>query len=1106
MTPQNVYVLSGITIIICVILSLFAGRKKKVKVAKLPVTETIFPVSAGITAPVFYDVIEGVYKNKPVKLSGVKWHSDNYENKVGEYVFKAIAPSGYKFTGISIKVKVVEEECFKENDGNYEISNAVIFSNEATTLNLFDLTGCNLIKTMPGISKNVEENGDKYVALHNNATYLGGYVYKLKVASDTVISSGTVGWLIVENGATLKLTDNADIQTLIVEEAKKIDIALHNGNLGDVVQKQKTIVQYVARNANQLSRYSLPESSIVIGENAYKGIIVDILSDVNSVSVQPNTPVDEIPLPKTLKVLLASGETEISVKWTCDNYNGEENVFKFVPLFDDLAMSDSVDKTEITVICASDSSIETEFPDIPEKTVLTERIEDANLSVNALCRLGENTFTIKLTNVRFVFDEANSVYVLDKSSVDKVFDIDDTCIYAEFVDQTVFKENKLEIDSLKIRIDADKNGVMNVTDIAGIQTFADNINEIESIKISGDECELVIDTPYAKISDDILIDGIDSPALINIHARYVGKLRYSADIADNVVICGVSASDYLNRTPLQFKNTFFANGIPVIIRQDDGETYVYRANDLTKISSVMTGGNVFGGSYKEDIDSTNVTFESGILHDYYGGSEKGNVYGEIYSSVSGGFVNNDYFGGSSDSDYCEKVISVLEKGAVKHYWFGGGANSGVGVPGKEYDDNEYAIELYMFDGIFTNFNMGLKSDCGRNVYGNIRLEMFDGIGLNYKCGSTTDRIFGNVDVAVYGGTVEKQFVQSKTVEGYTKIKAYRSLRVDGVPENKFPFVTVNKPDKFFYSFFDTDYRLKWMEYTRDISAVYSKEGDEGNLVVRFPEIMKTSETKGDRRIRKYTGDGMILTFPNGQVMLIDTPYDLAWENYKRDIEALSIGHIDYFMLTHYHPDHFECLPKLLETHTVGTFILPDVKFSSPYVEGAIPENANVVRINMSDTMEIGEGDKAVKITFLNPPFFAKKAMVPNNHNPFSLCTVLEFGTSKLLLGADTYDANEYAWLYECPDLISDVDVIKPGHHGITSSSRYDYFRKVNPKYVCITNLREYGCHMNSTIYMLENVNKMSSERIFSTGKHGMIKATLNGKKGEATIVTEYVEK
>jgi len=1101
MTPQNVYVLSGITIIICVILSLFAGRKKKVKVAKLPVVETIFPVSVGITAPVFYDVIEGIYKNKPIKLSGVKWHSDNYENKVGEYAFKAIAPSGYKFTETSIKVKVVEEECFKENDGNYEISNAAVCICKEKTVDIYDLTGCNLIKSLSFTTK--------HIVFNDNVRMLGGYIYDLRITADTVISTGTFGYLTVENGASLVVKEKADIKTLIVSDAKMIDIQSHFGNIGDIVQKQTTPVEYVVRNANQVSQYALPSetSSIIIGECKYKGIVVDILEDFGYICVNKGLPIEKIPLPKSLKVLTGCGETDTSVKWECKNYTGEENVYKFIPLFDDLAMSDSVDKTEITVICASDGSIETEFPDIPEKTVLTERIEDANLSVNALCRLGENTFTIKLTNVRFVFDEANNAYVLDKSSVDKAFDIDDTCIYAEFVDKTIFKENKLEINSLKIKINAEKTGVMSITDIAGIQTFATDITEIDEIIISGDDSELLIDSPYARINGEIKVADVQGIATINVHPRYIGKIRYSATIADEVVISGVSASYYLNRTPLQIKKTFFANGIPVIIRQDDdGETYVYRANDLTKISSVMTCGVVFGGSYKEDIDSTNVTFESGILHDYYGGSEKGNVYGEIYSSVSGGFVNNDYFGGSSDSDYCEKVISVLEKGAVKHNWFGGGANSSVGVPGKEYADNEYAIELYMFDGMFTNFNLGVKSNCGRNVYGNVRLEMFDGVGLNYKCGSTADRIFGNVDVAVYGGTVEKQFVQSKTVEGYTKIKAYRSLRVDGVPENKFPFVTVNKPDKFFYSFFDTDYRLKWMEYTRDISAVYSKEGDEGNLVVRFPEIMKTSETKGNERIRKYTGDGMILTFPNGQVMLIDTPFDLAWENYKRDIEALSIGHIDYFMLTHYHPDHFECLPKLLETHTVGMFILPDVKFSSPYVEGAIPENANVVRINMYDTMKIGEGDKAVKITFLNPPFFAKKAMVPNNHNPFSLCTVLEFGTSKLLLAADTYDANEYAWLYECPELISDVDVIKPGHHGITSSSRYDYFRKVNPKYVCITNLREYGCHMNSTIYMLENVNKMSSERVFSTGRHGMIKATLNGKKGEATIVTEYVEK
>ncbi len=110
-----------------------------------------------------------------------------------------------------------------------------------------------------------------------------------------------------------------------------------------------------------------------------------------------------------------------------------------------------------------------------------------------------------------------------------------------------------------------------------------------------------------------------------------------------------------------------------------------------------------------------------------------------------------------------------------------------------------------------------------------------------------------------------------------------------------------------------------------------------------------------------------------------------------------------------------------------------------------------------------------------------------------------------ILDADTYHINEYVWMYECPELISDVDVIKPGHHAITTSSRYDFYRMVNPKFVCATQMRDKGCFFNATKYMLENVNKIPSDRIFSTGSHGMIKATLNGKKGEATVVTEYTE-
>ena len=1100
MTPQSVYIMSGLIILMCVFLSLLAGMNIKVKNIKLPVAETIFPVSAGIVEPAFYPSVEGSCGNKPIKLTNIKWYCDDYQNKVGEYIFEPVSPDAYKID-VSIKVKVVDDECVKENNGNYEISDASICDSGENSFSVYDLTGCNLIKDMT--------DADKNVVIDDSVVILGGYIPHLILKSDTIISRGTFGYLEVENGASVTITDKAEIYTLFVVSANKIDIKSHYGNIGDIVQKQTTPVKYHAKNANQLSHYSLPvdASTIVIDDNEYKGIIVDIISDIDYITVRNGTPAEEIPLPKTLKVLLAAGEAELSVKWMCENYSSEEGVYKFIPYFDGFVTSDSASVTEVKVIAASNGSVKTEIFGLPEKTVLTEKKSCANLCVNAFCSLGEDTFTVKLQNVKFVLDETKSKYVIDKASIDSVFDVDATSICAEFLERNLYENGKIEIDSLKIKIDADKTGKMLITDIAGIQTFASDITEINKIKISGKDAEIVIDSPCARISGEIQVANVSGITSINIHPRYINKIRYSSDIADEIVICGVPATEYLNRKPLQLKKTFFANGIPVVIRQDDdGETYVYRANDLSKISDEITCGTVFGGSYKSDIEGTNVTFESGVLHNLYGGSNKGNIYGQAYSAVNGGFVNNDWYGGSADSDYCEKITCVLDNGAVKRNWYGGGVNSSVGVPGKMYADDESAVELYFFDGIFTDFIYGANNACGIDVFGNIRFEMFDGVGLNHKCGSSGGSVYGNVYATIYGGMVEKQFAQQKSVKGYTKIKAYRNVRVCGMPENKFPFTTICDKNKFFYSFFDNDFKLKERTYTRDISAVYSKEGDEDKLVVRFPEIMIPSQKKGNERIRHYTGDGMFLTFPNGQIMLIDTPLEICWETYNRDIEALGIEHIDYFLLTHYHKDHYGCLPKLLESHTVGTFILPNENFTHPYVEGVIPEGANVVRVNMYDTMNVGEGEQAVKITFLNPPFFANTSMTTSNHNPFSVCAVFEYGTSKLMLDADTYDANEAAWIYECPELISDVDVIKPGHHGITTSSRYDFFRVTDPKYVCITNLREYGCHINTTIYMLKNVNNISSDRIFSTGSHGMIKATLNGKKGEATVVTEYVEK
>ena len=103
MTQQTVYLLSAIVIVICVVLSLIAGKKKKIKNIMLPVTEIEVSVSEDILFP---EVIKGTYRNREIELTDIKWESVDFKDEAGEYIFKPVSPYGYLLEDVSIKVKV----------------------------------------------------------------------------------------------------------------------------------------------------------------------------------------------------------------------------------------------------------------------------------------------------------------------------------------------------------------------------------------------------------------------------------------------------------------------------------------------------------------------------------------------------------------------------------------------------------------------------------------------------------------------------------------------------------------------------------------------------------------------------------------------------------------------------------------------------------------------------------------------------------------------------------------------------------------------------------------------------------------------------------------
>ena len=100
-------------------------------------------------------------------------------------------------------------------------------------------------------------------------------------------------------------------------------------------------------------------------------------------------------------------------------------------------------------------------------------------------------------------------------------------------------------------------------------------------------------------------------------------------------------------------------------------------------------------------------------------------------------------------------------------------------------------------------------------------------------------------------------------------------------------------------------------------------------------------------------------------------------------------------------------------------------------------------------------------------------------NDWSIVTELNVGEIKALLMADAQVMTEYKFL----DKLSEVDILKVGHHGDITSSSVEFINKVNPKYVVVTTGKnDYG-HPSDEIL---NRYKKIDAKIFRTDFDGNV--------------------
>lgn len=259
------------------------------------------------------------------------------------------------------------------------------------------------------------------------------------------------------------------------------------------------------------------------------------------------------------------------------------------------------------------------------------------------------------------------------------------------------------------------------------------------------------------------------------------------------------------------------------------------------------------------------------------------------------------------------------------------------------------------------------------------------------------------------------------------------------------------------------------------------------------------------------GDAALVTFPNGETMLVDgggkpnfskeyiEREDGETELFEPDTATIGeavvsqflwekgYSKIDYILASHAHADHFQGLIDVAKNFQIkaaffGKLIFEDKEFAE-LLQVLQKRKVEIITLSRGDVLQIGE----TKAEVLFP---AEEFLSANfTENNQSLVLRLVFGEKKILLTGDIErEAEEF--LLQKPDFLQ-ANVIKAAHHGSQTSSGAEFIEASQPQLVIIS----VGKNSPFGHPHREVVERWSSAgaKILTTGENGTITVSTDGK-------------
>ncbi|MBQ8293381.1 MAG: MBL fold metallo-hydrolase [Bacilli bacterium] len=245
------------------------------------------------------------------------------------------------------------------------------------------------------------------------------------------------------------------------------------------------------------------------------------------------------------------------------------------------------------------------------------------------------------------------------------------------------------------------------------------------------------------------------------------------------------------------------------------------------------------------------------------------------------------------------------------------------------------------------------------------------------------------------------------------------------------------------------------------------------------------------------GDAILISLPNGEVMMIDAGRGLYYdeqaglENIYETFQKRGIGKIDYLVMTHNHGDHYGFVPNIIRDYEVENIyasgsmrstyeflnIMQSIKLA------AIPYNI----VSVGDYL-INEEDLTAQVVGVQLDLDEDNGGDPNFQSVMIKIKYKE--TAYMFTGDAGYKKGDCEWIALNSGIDLTADVLKVGHHGSMYSSSVEFLNAVKPKIAVITTSKttETGHPHNQALNRINNVGAV----IYQSAKHGTITISSTG--------------